>query len=189
MSDILKAYLSNERAIKRYLARFSDQAHEIDDFAQETFLRGFAAEMRRNIHEPKAYLFRIAKNVALDEKRRNERAPWQYTEDLGSPDLIIDEKQVAADEWLDGRRKLATFAMAVGQLPPKCRKAFLLRGVQGLRYKQIAIRMNISVSAVEKHVETGLLKCSESLRALGYQPTEFGAGKKSGQARKKLRPT
>ena len=178
MSDILKAFLENEPAIRRYLARFSDQAHDIDEIVQETFLRGFSAEMRRDIQEPKAYLFQIARNVALERKRKNQRAPIQAIEDLGGSDLIIDEKQLAADEWLDGRRKLTMFAMAVAKLPPQCRKAFLLRRVEGLRYKQIANRMNISVSAVEKHVATGILKCSDSLLAAGYQPAEFGAGDK-----------
>lgn len=174
MSDILRAFLDNEAAIRRYLSRFSASAQDIDDIVQEAFLRGFAAETRSEISEPKAYLFQIARNIVFEKYRNMKRAPVDHLEDSGGPDLILDEDQVMADEWLDGRRKLAMFAKAVAHLPPQCRKAFLMRRVDGLRYKQIANRMNISVSAVEKHVAVGIVKCNEYLRAHGYHPSEFG---------------
>lgn len=174
MSEILKAYLENEPAIRRFLIRSGARDHEVDDFAQETFLRGFAAEMRADIDEPKAYLFRIARNIAHEKFRKSVRTPVSMAEDSVSADLLIDEDQAAADEWLDGRRKLALFAEAVAHLPLQCRKAFLLRRIEGLQYKQIANRMNITVSAVEKHVTTGVLKCKAYLKSRGYQPSEFG---------------
>lgn len=168
MSDILKAFLENEAAIQRYLARCRVSEQTIEDFAQETFLRGFAAEMRGEIREPKAYLFQIAKSLVLESLRRSKRAPVQALEDSGGPELILDEDQAAAEEWLEARRKLALFVRAVAELPDQCRKAFLMRRVEGLQYKQIANRMHISVSAVEKHVTAGLLKCNAYLREHGY---------------------
>ena len=64
--------------------------------------------------------------------------------------------------------------MAVAALPPVCRQVFLLRKFEGMSAKEVASRMKISVSAVEKHVAAGILKCSRYLRELGYDPTEFG---------------
>lgn len=168
MSEILKAFLQNEAAIRRYLARFRASAQEVQDFVQETFLRGFAAEMKSQIKEPKAYLFQIAKSLALETIRKSHRTPTSTLDDSGGIDLILDEEQADAEEWLEGRRKLALFVRAVAELPPQCRTAFLMRRVEGLQYKQIANRMNISVSAVEKHVTAGLLKCSAYLREHGY---------------------
>lgn len=66
------------------------------------------------------------------------------------------------------------FTHAVAQLPPKCQQVFILRKVEGLSMKDIAIRMDISVSAVEKHVATGLIKCCDFFRAKGYDPAELG---------------
>jgi RNA polymerase sigma factor (sigma-70 family) len=172
MSDILKAFLENEAAIRRYLARCRASQQTIEDFAQETFLRGFAAEMRGEIKEPKAYLFQIAKTLVLESVRKSSRAPLQALEDSGGPDLVLDEDQAAAEEWLEGRRKLALFVRAVAELPDQCRKAFLMRRIEGLQYKQIANRMHISVSAVEKHVTAGLLKCTAYLREHGYEACE-----------------
>ncbi len=197
MSEILKAFIENEQAIRRYISRFCSRPQDVDDFAQETFLKGFAAELKSDIKEPKAYLFRIAKNVALADLRTKKRKPTDMLEDSGGADIIIDEGQAAADEWIDGRDKLALFAKAVAHLPPQCRKAFLMRRIEELEYKQIANRMSISVSAVEKHVLTGLLKCNAYLRDHGYDPSEFGgapvgpaksknAGRRRGPGAKKI---
>lgn len=179
MSEILTAFLRNEAAIRRFLARYKVNAAVIDDMLQETFLRGFAAELKSEIKEPKAYLFQIAKSLMLENVRRNTRAPTQPLEDSGGSDLLLDEDQAAADEWLEGRRKLALFVRAVAELPPQCRKAFLMRRIDGLQYKQIANRMSISVSAVEKHVTTALLKCNAYLRDHGYDPREMADARRA----------
>src|SRR5262245_28107167 len=116
MSEILKAFLQNEAAIRRYLARYRGSAHETQDFVQETFLRGFAAEMKSQIKEPKAYLFQIAKSVVLERQRKSHRAPpVSMLADGGDTDLILDDEQAGAEEWLEGRRKLALFVRAVAE--------------------------------------------------------------------------
>lgn len=145
---------------------------------QEAFLQSFAAELRTEIRNPKAFVFEVAKNVALADSRKSKRSPTEMLEDFGGADLILDEGQPSAADGLDGRCKLAAFARAVAHLPPKCREAFLLRRIDGLPYKQIANRMNISVSAVEKHVAAGLLKCHSYLLDHGFEPSEFGGERK-----------
>jgi len=174
MSKVFKAFIQNERAIRKYIARYCSHPQDIEDFTQETFLKGFAAEMKGEVREPKAFLFTIARNVALYDIRKKTRTPMNFTEIYSEPELIIDESKVGADDWLNSRRKLVFFAKAVATLPPQCQKAFLLRRVDGLHYKQIANRMDISVSAVEKHVVLGLLKCKAYLKAHGYDASELG---------------
>lgn len=175
MSIIMKVFQENEIALKRFIKRFTSASHNVDDFAQETFLKGFAAELRMQINEPKAFLFKIAKNVALTEVRKDSRSPRGYLKDVDDISQILDEDQATAEDWLDGRKKLILFSKAVAQLTPRCREAFLMRRIDNLQYKQIANRMDISVSAVEKHVTTGLLQCNKYLRDQGYKPAEFGA--------------
>lgn len=175
MPDILEIFQKNEQAIRRHIHRFCRSADDIDEILQETFLRGFAASTRGAIKEPKAYLFQIAQNIALDRLRKKALVPVDSLEDSGGSSIILDEDQATADAQLDGRRKLTLFAKAVALLPPQCRRAFLLRYMNDYSYKEIANRMNISVSAVEKHVTVGLVKCEQFLRSHGYDPMEFGA--------------
>ena len=60
------------------------------------------------------------------------------------------------------------FCRAVASLPAQCRKAFLMRKVYGMSHKDVAEQLGISISTVEKHVASGLLRCSTHLREGGY---------------------
>jgi DNA-directed RNA polymerase specialized sigma24 family protein len=112
MSIIMKVFQENEIALKR----FTSASYNVDDFAQEIFLKGFAAELRTQINEPKAFLFKIAKNVALTEVRKDARSPRGYLKDVDDISQILDENQATAEDWLDGRKKLILFSKAVAQL-------------------------------------------------------------------------
>lgn len=175
----MKVFQENEMALKRFIQRFiqrfTSASYNVDDLVQETFLKGFSAELRMQINEPKAFLFKIAKNIVLTEVRKDARSPHGYMKNIDDVSQILDENQATTEEWLDGRKKLILFSKAVAQLPPRCREAFIMKRIDNLQYKQIANRMGISISAVEKHVTTGLLKCNKYLRDQGYKPSEFGA--------------
>ena len=118
------------------------------------------------MRSPKAFLFRIAKNAALNELARKSRLLTDYIEDSSTPDVI--EKGASAEEQVMAQEKLAMFCRAVASLPTQCRKAFLMRKVYGLSHKDIAEQLGISTSTVEKHIASGLLRCSTYLREGGY---------------------
>ena len=168
MSKILRAFLENERGIKRYLSRFFSRSQDIDDLTQETFLRAFA-ESGRDVVSPRAFLYRIARNLALNERDRMSYRTTTYMEDYPDSSVLGAGDQVTAEDVVEGRRKMAVFAEAIAALPPQCRRVFVLRKVQGLSQKDVARQLGLSVSTVEKHLATGLLKCSEYLRLRGYE--------------------
>ncbi|NIK88015.1 RNA polymerase sigma-70 factor (ECF subfamily) [Rhizomicrobium palustre] len=168
-SPLFAVFQENEAALKRYLKRFFPRTEDVDDLAQETFLRAFAADAFETVGNPRAYLFRVAKNLALNEKERRAHATSSPIEDFEESPVLEDRTQVAADDALDSRRRLRVLAQAVAVLPPQCAKVFLLRKAYGLSYKEIAAKLNISVSTAEKHMVSGLLRCSEYLRQEGYE--------------------
>ena len=59
MSKVFKAFVLNEPAIRRVLARYLSRMEDIEDLAQETFLKCFAAEAKTEIHNPKAFLLQM----------------------------------------------------------------------------------------------------------------------------------
>jgi RNA polymerase sigma-70 factor (ECF subfamily) len=165
LSTILEAYLENEVALKRYLRRFIRSREGADDLAQEAFVRAFAAEPGRVIESPKAFLFKVAKNLALNELARQSSAAFAPLGDLEGQEVLEDSNQVAADDVVDSRERIRLLARAIAALPPQCAKVFLLRKMQGLSQKEIAVRLNISVRTVENHVATGLSRCRAYMRA------------------------
>ena len=58
-----------------------------------------------------------------------------------------------------GEELVSLYVEAVLMLPTKCREAFLLRKIHGLSHKQIAQRMSLSVSSVEKYLRQAVLAC------------------------------
>lgn len=171
MSPILKAYLDHGTALRKFLWRFYRRAEDVEDAAQEAFLRAFAAEARKSkdIDFPKQFLFRVAQNYALNDVAKKQNTATDMLEDLAAKPVLADDRVALADDQLDQRRRLAVFVESVAQLPPKCRQVFILRKVEGLKIKEIAVRLNISVSAVEKHIASGLMKCADYLSERGYQ--------------------
>jgi RNA polymerase sigma-70 factor (ECF subfamily) len=178
MPDILQTYIQNESALKRFLRRFTVHASDAEDLAQEAFIRAYAAEAGQPITSPKAFLFRVARNLALNERAKAVNATTLPLEDFAETPVLEDVGQVALEDEMEARQRIRMLADAMATLPPQCSKVFLLRKVHGLSYKEIAEKLGISVSTAEKHAALGLLRCSEYMRQHGVEggPTKPLAG-------------
>jgi RNA polymerase sigma-70 factor (ECF subfamily) len=173
MSSILRAFLQHQAAIKRVLARYVPP-EDRNDILQEAFLKAFAAEMTTPVRDAKAFLFRVAKNLAISEMTKKSRRETDYLEDLSGPDVLEDDRAGSIEAQIDGKHELFVLTQAVSHLPAECQRVFLMRKVEGLRIKQIATRLNVSVSTVEKRLAKALLLCDRQLRQQGYPPAASG---------------
>ena len=157
LSAVSAAFLENHAFLKQFLARFFSDRQDIEDVAQEAFLRAYVAEQQKEIEQPKAYLFRIAKNLALTKLTKKSKKITEYLEECGGS--VVIECGAAADSEVEAQESLGLYCEAVAALPEKCRQVFLLRKVHGLAHKEIAERMSLSVSSVEKYLFRGVLEC------------------------------
>lgn len=177
VATVSAAFVENILFLKKFLARYFANAQDIEDVAQEAYLRAFAAEQKKHIKEPKAFLFRIAKNVALNELTRKSRQITDFIEDVSAS--VVINTEVSAEEEADSQEQIGLYCEAVAALPAKCRHAFLLRKVHGLSHKEIATRMSLSVSSVEKYLRQGVLTCRAFIDEKEGKPsgrhTETGA--------------
>lgn len=135
--------------------------HDVEDVLQEAFVRSFEAESRQKIRDARAFLLRTARNVALDHVTS---AGYRRTGSLDSIDAEqFDDGSVPVDARVESEQRFLAFCQAVGSLPEQCRKVFVLRKVYGLTQQEIAARLGIAESTVEKHIARGLLLCSERM--------------------------
>jgi len=161
-SPVTVAFLEYGTFLKRFLAGFLKTPQDIEDVAQESYLRAYAAEQRETIEQPKAFLFRIAKNLALTKLTKKSRQITDYIEEAGA--AVVLDTAAGSDEELEAQQCLDLYCEAVARLPEKCRLVFLYRKVHGLSHNDIGQRMGLSVSSVEKYLRQGILACHQHLQ-------------------------
>lgn len=158
-SRIFGIFQANKGLIASVLRRYSLQQIDIADLTQETILRALEAEKRTVIREPKGFLVGIAKNLARNELQRRSKMLTDLLDDFDPETYVSDEP--AVDDQVDSRQKMRVFGEAVAMLPPQCQKVFVLKHVHGASHQEIASKLDIAISTVEKHVALGLRRCRE----------------------------
>ena len=169
ISSIYDTFIGSESALKRYLGRFVYRQEDIDDMVQETFLRAYKATDARNIEYPKAYLFRVAKSVAVRELSRKVNQITDYLEEAKVEEV---EHQATLEQEIEADQKVDLYCGAIAELPPQCRRVFLMRKYQGMSHRDIARELNISVGAVEKQVTLGIKRCMAYIERMEELPID-----------------
>jgi RNA polymerase sigma factor (sigma-70 family) len=132
------------------------------DLVQETYVRFLNMARSASISFPRALLFRTAKNLAIDHIRKG-KFESHGDDTIG---LVPDRPSEApsAEQALSDKQRFQIFLAAVDSLPPRCREAFLLHRVHECSYREIAHRLSITESAVEKLIMRSLIHCRGMLR-------------------------
>jgi len=173
---LAKEILIHERALRGYLARFFRNMSDIDDAVQETYARllGLSESATAAVRNWQAFLFTSARNVALDRIRKSRVVSYDALAEIES--LHVLDQQPSADEALNARQELTLLAEAIAGLPDRCREVLTLRKLYGMPQRDIAMRLGISESTVEKHVAYGVRLCAERMFAQrGGQGTHRGS--------------
>ena len=161
-SLISMTFLENIGFLRKFLGRFLSERQDIEDVVQETYLRAYNAERARTctdktIEYPKAFLFQIAKNIALTELSRKSRRITDYIEDVELS--LVMENGPTTEQELEAREHINIICEAVTTMPERRQRAYLMRKVHGASHQEIADALGISISAVEKHLLKAMLTC------------------------------
>src|SRR5215470_12531101 len=127
-------------AIYRYLLRMLGSRDRAEEMTQDVFVHALKGASRyEDRSQERAWLFRIARNLRLDELRRDRRAPAMSAED--------------AEPLQPPRQALqASLRQALAMLPDDEREAFVLAEVVGLSYAEIADACSITQAAVRSRI-------------------------------------
>ncbi len=137
---------------------------EIEDIVQETYVRICAVKQAEQIRYPRSFLYRTARNLALDHLKRAETRVGVSMEDESIDlDAVIEDFDSVYSE-VSAKQEFEHFCEAVRHLPLQCRRAFVLKKVYGYSQKEIAQNLNISENTVEKHIATGMNRCRKFMK-------------------------
>ncbi|MGB6485473.1 MAG: RNA polymerase sigma factor [Steroidobacteraceae bacterium] len=161
---LLDQILGHRAALQKYLWKFTAGAEDVEDLVQEAYVR-VCAMSPAQVDSPRALLFSIARNLAVDRARQRLSHATDNVADFEP--LNVSSQEAQPDEQVDLRHRFESFCDVVDGLPPLCRRVFVLRKVYQLSHAEIAQVLGLSHSTIEKHVAKGLLRCRDRLRSLG----------------------
>lgn len=148
-------------ALVRYFSRRIRQKDEVEDLVQEVLARLVRRGEVVEMEAVRAYVFETASSVLTDWGRRRRS---RRVDDHGV--LSIDHPSAgdfAADRILLGRERLRSVTAALLELPERPRSVFILRRVEGMKYQDIAWRLGLSLSSVEKDMRRAVLHLAERM--------------------------
>ena len=173
---ILTEFKKSQLSLRNFISRYVISPQDIDDVSQETFLRAYKAEQEKEIEHPKAFLFRIAKNLMLSEFSSKARKITDYIEDYDSSEELLNTDHLESNVM--AQQKLGIYCEAVASLPTQCRRVVIMKKVYGMQNKEIARRLELSVSTVEKHLTKGIRRLNSTITSrYGEQDTQAASQK------------
>lgn len=150
-----------ERQYTMLALRLTKCSDEALDLVHDAYTQIFALDNWAHITNPKAYMMRSVYNIGLNHIKRSQIVSIKQIADYDAID-DIDLAPDAFDTYSD-RQELKIVLDALAQLPPQCRKVLVMRRIEGVAPRDVAKKLGLSLSTVEKHLARGLLLLSEYL--------------------------
>lgn len=145
--------------LRRFLRRFGPRISP-EDVGQEAFANLYASRSEE-ITSPRAYLFRTARNLALNDLRHQRVAP---TTPVTNPDALGARSSAPnPEEALLSAETIAAVNRAIAALPEHLRAPLLMSRLEGLSHGQIAQKLGLSRSTVKRYIAEALARCHLAL--------------------------
>ncbi len=160
--DIKKLYTDHASSLISFLTRKYENYDLAEDVIQTTFTRISTNENTlSNVKNIPGYLYKMAENLIVDHFRHKvvEDRYFEFKLDSQRDQLNYG----SPEDVVEAQKQLIKLQQTIKSLPFNSRQAFLYHRIHGLSYKEIAERMGVSVSSVEKYMLHALRACREVL--------------------------
>lgn len=142
--------LPHEAALRASLRRLVRAQIDIDDVVQESYAVVASLDDVSHVQHARAYLFSVARSVVLQQLRRSRVVSIEAVAEIDQLDITHDDR--SPERHAIAGQALRRVGELLAGLPKRRREAFVLRKLEGLSQREIALRMGISESTVEKHI-------------------------------------
>lgn len=160
--ELTGLFLGHARALRGYLARRLGDPQLAADLVQESFLRLAEQQRLGKLQYSAGYLYRIARNLLVDHLRQQARRNTHAV----PPEALLTVEDPAACIELAAMAQQQRQALrdAIAQLPPRTREVLRLNRLEGLTHAEVASKLEISDSSVQKHLAKGLAMIMQRLQ-------------------------
>ena len=161
-ADLARLFASEAPRLLRQLRRYRGRV-VAEDVVQSAFAKMLEVDVA-DVEDPRAYLARLTRNLAIDELRRQSRAGLvcaseERLAELGSGTVLTPEEML-----IEGER-FAHMTGAFLALPRKERLAVVMFKLKGLSHAEIGKRLGIPRHSVPRYLSRALAKCAAAMQA------------------------
>ncbi len=144
-------------AIRRYIYYRSGDQELATDVAQEAFMKLWEKQINYHEKENVGLLYKMASDLFVS-RYRHQQVEWEYLKKVE-----LDFEDESPEDQLEYGELKNRYEEALGALSEKQRLVFLMSRLDGLKYYEIADRLNVSVKAVEKRMTAALSQLKQKL--------------------------
>lgn len=157
----VREVLPLEAALMQFLRRNLRNKSDVDDVCQDVYVHVLEAARREIPTHAQRFVFTTARHLLIDRVRRESVVPIDAVADVDAIEAMADEP--SAERTVIAREDLHRFQKALEALSPRVREAVTLRKIEGHSRAEIAARMNITESTVNRHLEDGMVRLADLL--------------------------
>ncbi|NQY23473.1 MAG: RNA polymerase sigma factor [Campylobacteraceae bacterium] len=142
-----------------YVQRMVGDKDNAKDVVQEAYSRVIHVDNKTTISNKRAYLYKMVRNIVIDDVRKNKNiAKIAYEEEQ----FVIPSNE-QPDELTVQDNTQQVLMSIVQNLPTRSKQAFIFHILEGYSRKEIALKMGINISTVDKHITHATLKIKKEL--------------------------
>lgn len=157
-------FMAHRRALIDYASSITGSRAQAEDLVQEAWLRFDEASKGRFLEDAKGYLYRIVRNLAVDQHRRTTREHRLISRgDLEEVAETCPDETPTPETIALFRDEIRCVMEAMAELPERTRTAFEMHRFGGATLKEIAAFLGISVSLAQMLVVDGAEHCKQRL--------------------------
>ena len=151
--------------MKAYLRTSFPTVRDVDDIVQESYLRIWRRQSVEPVRTAKAFLFTIARRLAIDWLRREKSSVVDAVEDLEAV-AVMEEGRSTAEVVADAEIT-ALLVAAIDALPARCREVVILRKFKLHSAREAALQLGLKEATVEMQLSRGNARIRAYLAARG----------------------
>ncbi|OAI11460.1 RNA polymerase subunit sigma-24 [Methylomonas koyamae] len=164
--DIANLMHKHRQELLHFLSQRTRCTDAAQDIFQETFIRYAGYGGKHRVENPRAFIFRIAANLATDYLRsRNRHSGHDPEADTGEAETA-GPASLSAERAAMSQQQLQQLIAALDELSPKCREVFILLKLKHCSYAEVEQRLGISHTMIFKYLTQALRHCRQKIGEL-----------------------
>ncbi|WP_300117017.1 sigma-70 family RNA polymerase sigma factor [Sphingobium sp.] len=154
--------LPHERQLRSWLSA-AFPSSDVDDVVQEAYCRIANLKDVGHVDDPRRYLFRTARNIVLEQIRRDRVVRIEAASGLSDLENALEADHISPERVVSDRQMLTRVERLIASLPDRGQRIFRMRKIEGIAQKEIAAALGLTETIVENEVARGLRRIVDAL--------------------------